>query len=116
MSLCNVFAGENTVISHALILQNLGGIEMVALYLIRRIYVHKLEIIGSSVAIFGCFITVLDKEAKKIDPSSQNIVLGDLFALSSSFFTASYYYANSKIVSKMPPLLAVLIIIMFSQM
>ena len=69
MSLCNVFAGSYTIMTHALIFSNLGGIVLVVYSLIRRIFVHKLEIIGTSIAVLGCLITVLDRNAKKVDVS-----------------------------------------------
>jgi drug/metabolite transporter (DMT)-like permease len=55
--------------SHALIFSNLGGILIVIYSLIRRKYVHKLEILGTIIAVLGCGLTVLDKSAKKVDIS-----------------------------------------------
>lgn len=70
MSLTNVFAGQYTIMTHALIFSNLGGIVLVIYSLIRRIFVHKLEIIGCSIAIIGCLVTVLDRKAMKVDSAS----------------------------------------------
>jgi hypothetical protein len=55
--------------SHALIFSNLGGILIVAYSLFRGRFVHRLEIIGSTIAILGCGITILDTKAKKVDSS-----------------------------------------------
>lgn len=67
MSLSNVFAGQYTIMTHCLIFSNLGGIVLVIVSLVRRIFVHKLEIIGTSIALLGCLITVLDRKAMKVD-------------------------------------------------
>ena len=60
MSLFGIFAGEYTIISHALIFSNLGGVIIVIGSLIRGQYVHFSEILGTTVAILGCLITVSD--------------------------------------------------------
>jgi drug/metabolite transporter (DMT)-like permease len=67
MSLCNVFAGQYTIMSHALIFSNLGGLIIVVYSLIKGRFIHRLEIIGTTIAIAGCVVTVLDKKAKKVD-------------------------------------------------
>jgi drug/metabolite transporter (DMT)-like permease len=69
MSLCNVFSGEYTIMSHAMIFSNLGGILIVIYSIVKRQFVHKLEIIGTIIALLGCFITILDNNAKKVDTS-----------------------------------------------
>ena len=69
MSLFNVFSGTYTIMSHSLIFSNLGGILIVIHSLIARRFVHKLEIVGTIIAIVGCMLTVLDNKAKKVDSS-----------------------------------------------
>ena len=114
MSLCGTFAGQYTIMSHALIFSNLGGVLIVIFSVIRGIFVHKQEILGTVIALVGCIITVMDQNAKKVDSSQQNILLGDIIAFCAAIFAAVYYTANQHIVSKMPPLLAVTIIMFFS--
>jgi hypothetical protein len=63
MSLANVFSGQYTIMSHALIFSNLGGVIIVIYSLVRRTFVHKLEIIGTGIALLGCLIAVLDRKA-----------------------------------------------------
>ncbi len=90
-SVANVFSGQYTIMSHALIFSNLGGILIVVYSLIKRRFVHKLEIVGTMIAVAGCGLTILDGNAKKVDTSQQNIPLGDVIALSSSCCTAFYF-------------------------
>jgi drug/metabolite transporter (DMT)-like permease len=115
MSLFNVFSGTYTIMSHSLIFSNLGGILIVIHSLIARRFVHKLEIVGTIIAIVGCMLTVLDNKAKKVDSSQQNILLGDFLAFISSLFSAFYYQFNQQIVSKMPPLLGITSVMFCSQ-
>lgn len=69
MSLSNVFSGQYTIMSHALIFSNLGGVVIVVYNLITRKFVHKLEIFGTLIAVIGCSMSVLDNKAKKVDAS-----------------------------------------------
>jgi drug/metabolite transporter (DMT)-like permease len=91
MSLFGVYSGQYTIISHTLVLGNLGGAILICVSLLRRENVHRLELIGTSIAVFGCVITVIDPKAQKADSKSQNIPLGDLLAICASFFTALYF-------------------------
>jgi drug/metabolite transporter (DMT)-like permease len=69
MSLCGTFSGQYTIMSHVLIFSNLGGVLIVIFSVLRGIFVHKQEIMGTIIALFGCIITVLDQKAKKVDSS-----------------------------------------------
>lgn len=43
---------------------------MIVIYsLIRGIDVHRFEIIGTGISFIGCIVTVMDVNAKKVDPS-----------------------------------------------
>lgn len=68
-SLANVFSGQYTIMSHSLIFSNLGGILIIVYSLVKRRFVHKLEIVGTLIAVAGCMLTVLDNNAKKVDVS-----------------------------------------------
>ena len=70
---------------------------------------------GTGISFIGCLITVLDVNAKKVDPSQQNILLGDIIGFFGGVSSALYYTHNKKIVSQMPPLLAISIVMTFSQ-
>lgn len=56
-------SGMFTIMSHATIFGNLGGISLIILKLVMRKPVHKYEIIGLVVAISGCIIATQDKSA-----------------------------------------------------
>lgn len=113
MSLFGVFAGQYTIMSHVLIFSNLGGVILVVFSLARGEFVHKLEIIGTIIAIMGCSVSIMDGNAKKVDTSQQDIPYGDVLAFFSSIFSAIYFQANQGMVKQMPPLLATTIIMMF---
>jgi hypothetical protein len=55
--------------SHVLIFSNLGGVLLVVFSLTKGHYVHKLEIIGTVIAIMGCSVSIMDGNAKKVDAS-----------------------------------------------
>ena len=54
---------------------------------------HKLEIIGSVVAILFACVLVNDSETSKVDRGS-NVLKGDLLALAATPFYAGYYLVN----------------------
>lgn len=117
MQQCSVItAGKYTLMSHCVIFVNLTGPVIVSYRMIRRQYVHKLEIIGCSVAIFGSFVSVMDKSAEKTNTEDQNIWLGDLIAFLGSFLNAVWMVKNEEIVQKLPPLYAMFYIMLFCEL
>jgi len=112
---CAIFAGQYTLMSHSVIFVNLSGPVMVGYRMFRKQFVHKLEILGCSVAIFGAFLSILDQSAEKVNPEEQNILLGDSVALIGSFLCAIWMMKNEEIVSKMPPLYAMSLIMIVSE-
>lgn len=70
MSLFGVFAGQYTIMSHVLIFSNLGGVLIVIHSMMKGEFVHKLEVVGTGIALFGCTISVMDRSAKKVDSTS----------------------------------------------
>lgn len=114
MSLCAVYSGTYTIMTHTFVFKNLGGSIIVIYSLLTGALVHKYEILGSVIAFGGCLITVFDVQAKKVDASQQNILLGDIIACFGSVFTALYYSFNKYIVNQMPPLLAISVVMTIS--
>jgi hypothetical protein len=53
--------------SHSVIFVNLSGPVIVVYRLIKRQYVHKLELLGCSVALLGSFVSIMDKSAEKVN-------------------------------------------------
>ena len=47
--------------------------------------------IGITVALLGCVLSILDKTAGKVDEGDSKMILGDLIAIVASCFSAIYY-------------------------
>ena len=62
---------------------------------------HRIEYIGSIVALVGCLITCLDISAEKGETYETNILLGDLLATISSVFAAIYINGSDKLKEKL---------------
>lgn len=62
-----LFSGEYTIMSHASIFTNLSGILIVFYRGVRGNRVHLFEIIGTVIALTGCFITIFDHNAEKVN-------------------------------------------------
>lgn len=80
--------------SHSVIFVNLSGPVIVGWRFFRRQYVHRLEILGCTLAIFGSVISVLDHSSEKANPEEQNILLGDSVAFIGSFLCAIWMLKN----------------------
>ncbi|CDW90216.1 UNKNOWN [Stylonychia lemnae] len=91
------------------------GVFLVIFRTVSKKPVHKFELIGLFLAIFGCFISVLDKDVQKVDQSSLNIVVGDISGILCSLASAFYYQFNAQLVSKIPSSVAVCSTLMFSE-
>lgn len=111
---CAIFAGKYTLMSHSVIFVNLSGPVIVGWRLIKRQYVHILEMFGCGIAILGSVISILDHTSQKANPDDQNIILGDSIALIGSFLCAIWMMKNEEIVQHIPPLYAMTFIMLFS--
>lgn len=67
MSLGFIWSAEYTIMSQADIFNGLGGAFIVGQRIILRSAVHRFEIFGTFIAICGCFLTLLDDEAEKVN-------------------------------------------------
>jgi hypothetical protein len=83
-----IWGARMTIMSHAEIFASLSGGYMILYRLISRLPISKTEILASIIAYAGAFIISLDKDAQKVNPEDQNIVLGNLICLLSSLFGA----------------------------
>jgi drug/metabolite transporter (DMT)-like permease len=61
MFLSYFYSGEFTIFSHASMFTSLGGVIIVIYKLIFRHPLHKLEIIGTAISVFGCVICLFDR-------------------------------------------------------
>ena len=100
--------------SHSVIFVNLSGPVIVGWRLIRRQYVHLLEIIGCGIALIGSVISILDQTSEKVNTEDQNIIFGDGVALIGSFVCALWMLKNEEIVQHIPPLYAMTFIMIIS--
>lgn len=85
-----VYAANNTIQSHALLFNNLGGTFIVAWAIIVGKKVPKWEIIGTAVAILGAFLTLFDGKAQTADGKRPSLVV-DLINMCSSCAGAIYF-------------------------
>jgi drug/metabolite transporter (DMT)-like permease len=67
MSLGYIWSAEYTIMSHASIFNSLGGVVIVIARLATKRYVHHLEIAGTAIAVAGCFVTLMDSSAEKVN-------------------------------------------------
>ena len=56
--------------SHSVIFVNLSGPVLVFWRLLRKEYVHKLEVLGCGLSLFGSFVSMLDTGAEKANPEN----------------------------------------------
>ena len=56
-----IYSSRYTIFSHAISLANAGGVFIIALNLISQVQVHKIEIIGTIIVIFGVVILLFGK-------------------------------------------------------
>lgn len=93
-----------------MIFVNLSGPVIVFWRVLKKQFVHRLEVFGCVIAIFGSFVSILDHSAEKVNPEEQNILLGDSVALIGSFLCAIWMIKNEEVVQKAPPLYAMFFI------
>ena len=114
MSLGYVWSAEYTIIGHTCLFGGLGGAFIVIYCLVKRLYVHKLEIFGTLLSILGCGIAIFDSSAAKMNSVNQNIPLGDFIASFSSLFLAVYFSLQGRYVITVPPFTLILILFIFA--
>lgn len=90
MSLGFIWSAEYTIISHSEIFNNLVGVWILLFSILKREHVFKAEIIGTTVSLLGCLVSISDSNAKKANPDTQNIYLGDLIGFFGSMFGAIF--------------------------
>ena len=91
MSLGYTWSAEYIIMSHSSIFNSLGGVFIVIGRLFLRRYVHKLEILGTGIALLGCVATLLDTNAEKVDVQKSNMPLGILISMMGSISGAIYF-------------------------
>jgi len=60
MQIFYLLSGELTVMAHATLFTNLTPFMLVLLRLMKKQKIHKLENVGTLIAIVGCIITIQD--------------------------------------------------------
>eukprot|EP00347_Sterkiella_histriomuscorum_P001845 403370459 len=110
-----ILSGQYTIMSHASILSNLGGVFIVILRVLRGKPAHKFEYFGLLIAFGGLGISVLDQEVEKIDSKNQQILLGDCCAILCSLICSFYYQKNSEVIQIIPSSFTVFITIVFAE-
>lgn len=80
-----VFSSNNTIQSHAYIFNSFGGTFIVAAALIMGKNVHRLEVIGSIVALSGAFLTLLDGNAQTTDGRKPSMTINGIDLVASGF-------------------------------
>lgn len=91
MSVGYMWSAQYTIMSHASIFNSLGGAIIVLVRLILRKFVHKLELLGTLIALLGCTVILFDAHAEKMDSENQNIPLGDAIGIIGSVGSALYF-------------------------
>lgn len=79
-----------TIMAHANLYSSLTSMMIVGWRLSCRKPVTKYEILGTLVALGGCFVTTFDPSAEKTHDSDNNITLGNLLSFFSSVFATFY--------------------------
>eukprot|EP00347_Sterkiella_histriomuscorum_P015110 403358284 len=110
-----IISGQYTIMSHASILSNLGGVFIVVFRVLRGKSVHKLEYVGLVIAFVGTIVSVMDKEVQKVDSANQRVLLGDICGILTSIAASSYYQKNAEFVQTVPSSIAVCITIIISE-
>jgi predicted phage tail protein len=91
MTMGYIISGKYTVMSHACVFNSLSGPLIVIARIIAGGFVHKLEILGTSIALTGCVITLLDPSAQTADAQSEQGLFGDFLGIIGSFAGAYYF-------------------------
>jgi hypothetical protein len=79
-----------TIMAHANLYSSLTSMMIVAWRLSTRKPVTKFEVLGTIVALGGCFVTTFDPSAEKTHDSDNKITLGNLLSFFSSVFATFY--------------------------
>ena len=64
---CAIYSGKYTLMSHSVIFVNLSSPVIVAYKMIRKEFVHRLEVIGCAIAIGGSIISIMDHSSQKVN-------------------------------------------------
>jgi drug/metabolite transporter (DMT)-like permease len=107
-----VKSSDYTLVSHAIILSNSGGVFIIVLSLLRLRPVNRLEVIGTMVVVAFSIFSINDSGASKSSEGT-NIVLGDLMAMISMPFFACYYLSNTETLKNLPAMIILHLICVF---
>ena len=80
---------------------------LVIISYIRKVKLHHLEIIGSAIAVLGCFIMMYDPKVSRSD-GVQVSVMVDLIDIASAFAGAIYFMMNANNTKSLPICLLIL--------
>ena len=100
-SILYVKSSNYTIVSHSILLSNLGGVFIILLSVVRCLPIHKLEIIGTVIVILSAILFVNDQDSTKFNGQT-NILFGDLIAASTIPLCAIFYMVNSDLVKINP--------------
>jgi hypothetical protein len=79
-----------TIMSHANLFSSVCAIVIVLYRLVSCQRITIPEIVGSLIAVIGCFFTSYDSGALKVDPNVQNIDFGNFLSFLSALFAVIY--------------------------
>ena len=108
-SIFYIASADYTLVSHSILLANLGGVLIIVLNLIRFIPVHRLEIIGTAIVVIFSAIFMNDEGSNKARGET-NIIKGDIIALIAMPFYAFYFVINTEILKKMPSMVILFLV------
>lgn len=96
-----IYASLNTIQSHAYVFNNTHGLVLVAINYIRRVKLHRLELIGALIAVVGCLVISNDPSAERMDGIEPSVLV-DVIDFASSIAGAFYFLMNANNVKSMP--------------
>lgn len=87
------YAANNTIQSHALLLNEFSGVFIVLGSLIAGQKIHKLEVLGTFIALTGAFLTLLDSGAETTSGKRPQLHVYIVDLLSSGFGAIFFIYS-----------------------
>lgn len=67
---CYLVSGELTIMTHCAIFINFSGILIIIYRFFAKQPLHRLEILGTIIALTGCLVTICDVDAEKVNPKN----------------------------------------------
>ena len=93
-----------TIASHTYTLGSLAGVIIILIKIGLLKPVHNLEKIGTFTVVVGSFMLMYFRTTEKAD-NQEDSIMGDIFALLSSWFYAMYFPLNKMVIYKIPGLI-----------